>query len=239
MAGGWDLWSPTHRAKDARWMGHPKFHPLVGRQSRWATDTFPDSTRVFPQSHWSFSAAWIGPVDLFSCAGLSYSARAQDRSLFRSRLLDCDSDEAGGGDALAGTGHCECVRARCGALDGDSAATASAASATSRKSANNNEHEKQAEEQAAPARSCRDSEENQAGQGHGPVDSEPSHPARPRFRKTRRWENELARGRGRRKNGHGGGRRSSAANGDCGSDVATGHTLCAGWRSGENARQTH
>ncbi len=28
MAGGWDLWSPTHRAKDARWMGRPRlqFH---------------------------------------------------------------------------------------------------------------------------------------------------------------------------------------------------------------------
>ncbi len=31
------LRSPTHRAKDARWMGHPKFHPLAGRQHRWGT----------------------------------------------------------------------------------------------------------------------------------------------------------------------------------------------------------
>ncbi len=39
MAGGWDFGSPTHRAKDARWMGLPKFHPLVGRRRRWTTDT--------------------------------------------------------------------------------------------------------------------------------------------------------------------------------------------------------
>ena len=41
MADGWPLWSPTHRAKNARWMGHPEFRPLAGRLRRWMADSKP------------------------------------------------------------------------------------------------------------------------------------------------------------------------------------------------------
>jgi hypothetical protein len=38
-ADGWLLWSPTHRTKDARWMGHPD-SSTVGGGRRWATKEF-------------------------------------------------------------------------------------------------------------------------------------------------------------------------------------------------------
>ena len=69
MADGLALWSPPHRAKDARWMGHPKFSSLVGRLRRWETKQKQDGRRKVPMAdgwplwsptHRAKDARWMG-----------------------------------------------------------------------------------------------------------------------------------------------------------------------------------